>query len=112
MLHYEGHLTAKDMTRAQELFLQAARGGNANAMVNLGVIAYNGETGTRDRAEANHWWQLAAERGSADAARFLAATSNKLSAEELAKSSAQSAAWKASLAQARLATLPSIALRN
>lgn len=62
-----------DYNEARALYLQAADGGSAAGMNNLGTLYYNGRGFPKDRNEAIRWFRRAAQAGDADAAANLLA---------------------------------------
>lgn len=112
MLFYEGHLVAKDIARAAEIFLLAANAGNPSALTNLGVIAFNGELGKADLVTATQWWQLAAEAGSRDALRFLQRTSGRLTSDQREAAAKGVRAWREKRAAELLAQIPAMEIRG
>jgi soluble lytic murein transglycosylase-like protein len=67
--HGEG--VAQDQGRALALYCDAARGGEAKALFNLGWMHLNGRGVPRDDARAVAWLRRAAERGSEPAVNLL-----------------------------------------
>lgn len=64
--YYEGSLgLTKDVTRAIELWTQAAELGSIEAHHILGIVNYNGVDFEQDKPRAIHHWQQAAMKGHA-----------------------------------------------
>jgi hypothetical protein len=59
-----GFYAAMDYAAARPLFTQAANAGNAEAMVYLGVLYYNGQGVSQDYGQARQWYEKAAAQGS------------------------------------------------
>jgi len=112
MLFYEGNLVGKDVARAAEIFLSAAKAGNASALTNLGVIAINGELGQADLVSATQWWQLAADAGSRDAQSFLQRTAGRLTPEQRDAATRAVRTWRETRAAEFLAQLPPMDIRG
>jgi TPR repeat protein/CHAT domain-containing protein/Tfp pilus assembly protein PilF len=64
-------LDAKDFAKALDLFQQAADGGSATAMNNLGVLYRDGQGVAQDYGKAREWFQRAANAGDAAAMNHL-----------------------------------------
>ncbi|MDQ1008832.1 TPR repeat protein [Streptomyces sp. V4I23] len=70
-LYVEGAGVDRDLVKAEELFLAAAREGDVIAAHNLGVFYLDEEDGPRDVSEAVRWLRVAAEAGIDEAAAKL-----------------------------------------
>jgi len=110
MVYYEGRLRPRDLARASQLFEQAAARVHPKALVNLGVIAHNGEVGSADPVTAVRWWFLAAMAGSPEGQNMLHRAWPKLSAADQAAAIAQVKQWTATQVQARAAEFPALTL--
>jgi TPR repeat protein len=64
---------AQDYAKARELYEKAADNGNADAMINLGLLYANGQGVARDYAKAREWYEKAADKGDAEAMTYLGA---------------------------------------
>ena len=70
--YYHGRLgLAKNVTRAVELWTEAAELGSIDAHHQLGVVYYNGHGAEEDKPRGVHHWQLAAMKGCADSRHCL-----------------------------------------
>jgi TPR repeat protein len=85
MLHYDGKVVPKNIREAATLFEQAAHRGSADACINLGVIAANGELLETDYCSAVAWWTIAGLSGARDAGRLIAKISPRLSSADWTK---------------------------
>lgn len=110
MIYYEGRLQPRDVPRAAGLFEQAARRGQESALINLGVIAINGENGPADPDAAHKWWMLAQVAGSRKAADLLRRSASRYTAEQRAASVQLIRAWQESVLRDRAAELPELEL--
>ncbi len=67
----------QDYTKALELYYRAAELGYAEAYCNIGYAYDHGEGVEKDEKKANHYYELAAIKGNADARYNLATTEKK-----------------------------------
>lgn len=72
-IYSEGVIIARDESRAQELFMQAASLGFLEAYNNLGRRSMLGIGRPKDTFDAMEWYRLAADQGSAEAQQNLGA---------------------------------------
>jgi TPR repeat protein len=110
MIYYEGRLHPRDVPQAVTLFERAARQGQQPALVNLGVIAINGEAGPVDPAAALKWWTIAQLGGSEPAAGLLRRASHRFTAAQHAALPEQLRQWQDSILQDRAAKFPELIL--
>ena len=68
-MYYDGNgiSTSQDYDRAFDLYLKAAKQGNAEAQYNTGVMYYRGEGVPVDYKEAKKWFERSAEQYNSDA---------------------------------------------
>lgn len=77
-------------------WLAAAAGGDINACFDLGVAFSTGSNGAGcDLIEAHKWFNLAAARGHAEAARCRADISDEMTAREIAEAQRRAREWLA-----------------
>ncbi len=62
---------SKDPAMAEKLLTTGAQKGDLNTQVALGKLYFSGAFGRKDAAAGMHWLQVAADRGSGEAAGFL-----------------------------------------
>lgn len=60
-LYHEGHLVEKDLSKAANLYRQAANNGDPDAQYSLGWMYFNGEGVPQSNDEAIIWFTLAAQ---------------------------------------------------
>jgi TPR repeat protein len=72
-MYSDGDGVPHDMTRAAELFLKAANGGNAIAQMHIGYLYLTGEGAQKNMEEGARWTRIAADNGNADAMANMAA---------------------------------------
>ena len=87
-LYAEGTGLPRNWWAAARLYRQAADTGHKIAQLNLGELYAFGRGVERDLEQAYLWYGLAAEQGSAWAARELAALTQRLPADALARAKA------------------------
>ena len=110
MIYYEGRFQPRDVPHAVALFEQAAHRNQPAALVNLGVIAANGENGPADLAAALKWWTLARLAGSREAGALIHRVGPRFQPTHQIAATALLRDWIQALVQARAAGFPDLAL--
>ncbi len=110
-IYYEGRLRPWDLARAAKYYSQAAELGNAKAMVNLGVMAFNSENCTADPVVAVRWWLLSSVFGESKGQAMVERVWPRLSARDRATALAQVRHWVEFQQQARGADFPVLAVK-
>ena len=83
LLYYEGRGIPRDYAKALSLYRDAATGGNAKAMNNLGIMYGLGEGVEQRDIDAYAWFALAARNGDQNAAKNRDLTSQELGDDQL-----------------------------
>ena len=73
----------------------AAQGGAPDALFELGLMYCSGRDVPLDLVQAHKWFNLAAQRGNADAKRYRVELATEMSKAEIAEAQRQARAWLA-----------------
>ena len=73
----------------------AAQGGTPDALLELGLMYCTGRDVPFDLVQAHKWFNLAAQRGNADARRYRTELSAEMSKADIAEAQRQARAWLA-----------------
>jgi len=86
-MYEKGLGVPQDYRKALEWYTKAAKQGNMNGQMNLGLMYEHGRAVKQDYAAAYDWYQKAAQQGNADAASHAESIKPKLDAQRQQKES-------------------------
>jgi TPR repeat protein len=98
-----GNGATPDYPEAEKWYRQAAEKGYGPALINIGVLYYNGSGEKRDLVLAHEYFLLGQMKGDPRASNLLEVTTNKLSKKQMKRASDLAQQWMAAHAAAEIA---------
>jgi hypothetical protein len=94
LLYESGYSGAADYKRAADYYMRAANANSGRAMMALGDLYNNAEGVSRSRVQALAWYELAADRGVAEAVAKRDAMTREMASDEVDQANTIAAAWQ------------------